>query len=387
MKNPITYDKITCFLCGGGLSYTVYSYTTNLFVGKEKFPIKSTLRLCEKCGLIFNNPRLSEKSLEWIYGTWYGADTALYGSEELERLNTTRLAFIKKHMGAIASKKVLDVGCGGGSFLALLKKHGAQVFGIEPSKDLRKSAKKQYDIEVYGGLLDASFTKKHQGGYDLVTFNEVLEHVYDPVEFLGFVSEVTSKYIYFDVPNTFQPRYGNVADFYGMEHISHFTKESVRTLARALGYEVIAIEEDTKDHMLTVLLKKGDTKHVPKPLEKKAKEAAIRNFKDFKTNREAFIANMKKKVRGHPKVIVYGAGRHTIQMIEHGIVDIRAIDAIVDSNPKKHGKMFMGKRIQSPNILKKRSVPVLISSFDSQEDISRYLTASFPRVSQITFYS
>lgn len=382
-RNLIQYRAIKCLVCNSLFSDVVYEYRTSLLLDDEKYPITSTLNLCDTCGIIFNNPRLKEETLGWLYNTSYGADTALYGSEELKHLNITRVDFIEKYAGAF--RNVIDVGCGGGSLLFLFHQRGKKVYGIEPAADLREYAKANYNLDILSGRLDHEFAEKNDSVYDLVVFNEVLEHVYNPIEFLRFASRITNGFIYFDVPNTLKPRYWNIADFFSCEHLTHFTKYSIRRLAESLGFEVVAIEEDIKNPILKVLLKKGAPVI---PFEGVNEKREVRqSFKEYKKKRGQFLGTLKKKLSGVTDVVIYGAGHHSIQMAENGLLEGITIRDIVDSNSKKHGTNFMGHQIKSPNILVDCPYPVVISTFESQEDIANFITKEFPHIGYIKLYS
>ena len=384
--NPIKYKMIKCFLCKSALSDKVYEYSTSLLFGDEKYPIKSSLNLCNNCGLIFNNPRLTESSLEWLYNTSYGADTALCGSEGTKRLNTMRINFIKKYVGTFRS--VIDIGCGDGSLLSSFRQLGKEVCGIEPNAYLRQYAKTNHNLDLMSERLDRIFAGQNRNKYDLVMFNEVLEHIYNPIEFLQLAAHITKGFIYFDVPNTLKPRHWNIADFFSCEHLTHFTKYSIQRLAQATGFEVVAIEEDLEDPILKVILKKyqivrGDAVITS---QEKGLEEVHQCFRDYKDKRNQSLQILKEKLSGITNAVIYGAGHHTIQMVENGLLEGITIRDIVDSNSKKHSEKFIGHQIKPPNILTNCPHPVIISTFGSQEDVASFIAKEFPRVRYIKLY-
>lgn len=74
--------------------------------------------------------------------------------------------------------RVLDVGCGRGSFLSRCLAKGAKPTGIELNKSAAEYARSR-GVEVREEMLGA-----HVGEYDVVTSFQVLEHVTDPLAFL-----------------------------------------------------------------------------------------------------------------------------------------------------------------------------------------------------------
>jgi SAM-dependent methyltransferase len=73
--------------------------------------------------------------------------------------------------------RILEVGCGTGSNLALLKRFGA-VEAVEPDDGARALASARGGIEVKGGLLPDG-VKLDEGAYDMIAMLDVLEHIPD----------------------------------------------------------------------------------------------------------------------------------------------------------------------------------------------------------------
>jgi 2-polyprenyl-3-methyl-5-hydroxy-6-metoxy-1,4-benzoquinol methylase len=74
--------------------------------------------------------------------------------------------------------RVLDVGCGDGKTLAIMRDLGWQVFGVEPDLEAARAARKAYGIEVFAGDLDAANLESES--FDAVLLHHVIEHVQDP---------------------------------------------------------------------------------------------------------------------------------------------------------------------------------------------------------------
>lgn len=76
--------------------------------------------------------------------------------------------------------RTLDIGAGGGEWVYLMQQLGCEAFGIEPNSGYGSFAKDQYGVEVFLGMYqDASFP---EGGFDLLSLFQVLEHLADPVQ-------------------------------------------------------------------------------------------------------------------------------------------------------------------------------------------------------------
>ena len=87
--------------------------------------------------------------------------------------------------------KILDVGCGGGLLSEPLARIGANVTGLDASKELLSIAKQHAELDkdlssnlkyVHTSIEDFSEEKKEE--YDAVVASEIIEHVIDQELFL-----------------------------------------------------------------------------------------------------------------------------------------------------------------------------------------------------------
>lgn len=101
----------------------------------------------------------------------------------LHEINPLRLEWIDKH-AALAGKKVLDVGCGGGILSESMARRTALVTGI----DLSDKALSVARLHLLESGVSASYRKisaeelavEEPASYDIVTCMEMLEHVPNP---------------------------------------------------------------------------------------------------------------------------------------------------------------------------------------------------------------
>jgi SAM-dependent methyltransferase len=98
--------------------------------------------------------------------------------------------------------RALEVGCGSGSFLNVLKHHGWLVSGVELSPGAAEEAKETFGIDVFtGGLKEAPF---RPGSFDYIHMSHVIEHVANPLELLQSVRDLLKPdgVAYIETPNT-----------------------------------------------------------------------------------------------------------------------------------------------------------------------------------------
>jgi 2-polyprenyl-6-hydroxyphenyl methylase / 3-demethylubiquinone-9 3-methyltransferase len=111
---------------------------------------------------------------------WWDPDSEF---RPLHEINPLRLGWIDQHC-ALAGKRVLDVGCGGGILSESMAARGADVTGIDLSDKALKVAQLhllESGVRVaYRKIAVEELAREEQHGYDVVTCMEVLEHVPDP---------------------------------------------------------------------------------------------------------------------------------------------------------------------------------------------------------------
>jgi len=87
------------------------------------------------------------------------------------------------YLPAIARGRLLDIGCGNGSFLACMRERGWEVQGIEPDPEASRLARERFGLEVVTGTLEE--TSLPANSADAITMTHVIEHVPDPVGLLA----------------------------------------------------------------------------------------------------------------------------------------------------------------------------------------------------------
>lgn len=147
--------------------------------------------------------------------------------------------------------KLMDVGCGDGSFGKVLKERGyEQVWGIEYTDKEAKKAKNVLD-RVFSGPCEEYIPELPESYFDVIFFNDVLEHLVDPYTVLRDIrSKLSSNgVIISSIPNV---RYHNTFmkvlfnkdwkyEDYGVmdrTHLRFFTSKSILRMYREAGYDV-----------------------------------------------------------------------------------------------------------------------------------------------------
>lgn len=145
---------------------------------------------CRGCGLVYLNPRPALSELDTIYPHDYHAfefSAERYGFvyQVRRRLEAKRLLSACKGLGKTA--RIIDVGCGDGFHLRLLRDFGKsswQLEGVEPS-DLAVQAGLNEGLTIHKGTVqDLDLPAE---SYDLAFMIATVEHVDHPAEVLAAV--------------------------------------------------------------------------------------------------------------------------------------------------------------------------------------------------------
>ncbi len=200
---------------------------------------------CRRCGLMQAQPIPSDKFLAEFYNSEFGNDplcgfTMNEKSEKGFRLRATlQFDSLKKifHVGSANDKKVLDVGCHAASFLSLFKKRGWKVQGIDPNPR-SGFAETWYGIRVEQKMFTEGLYEADS--FDGILHSHVLEHVADPkavlVEFHRLLK--SGGWVFIEVPN--ESRVTVTAGVGVKPHLYFFTAATLKKLAEAAGFEVVA---------------------------------------------------------------------------------------------------------------------------------------------------
>jgi len=176
------FENVPCYLCGATSDAPLVEAQDDL-TGK---PGRFQFVTCTSCGLAYQNPRLRLEYIGAYYDDEYiahrkktdwGVLTPLY-RWAMEKHDRDKLKLVRRYVTLDAAARVLDVGCGAGTFLAAVQREsGAQVTGVD-FKDLSHLPWMR-DIEFRCGV----FYDQQLGAraFDLITMWHFLEHDYDPL--------------------------------------------------------------------------------------------------------------------------------------------------------------------------------------------------------------
>lgn len=239
-------ETLSCPLCGPGLF-------KRLFVKKER-----AFWRCGKCSLELQHPLPTQDELRDYYEQSFASGMYLdFTSANLMKEMTARqrLKEIRKRISI--SGRWLDVGCANGVFVKTLADNGVDAEGIELSDHAVKAAK-DAGLNVKCAMLSDVPADET---FDCITAFDVLEHVLDPVAFVGETLERLKPggHAVFTLPNTggiVRRIMGRRWYFYiPEEHLHFFSSKNLESFLKKSGFETVQIgatfKPMTYDYALT----------------------------------------------------------------------------------------------------------------------------------------
>jgi len=202
---------------------------------------------CEHCGMMRLYPLPDQPRVFYPDRYWWAPDDSVTG--RLERIYRTLV--LRDHVRFVLSGRedgepVLDVGCGGGSFLAALQERGLRVVGVDGSRAAAKLAWQSNGVPAVCCLLGGlPFLPRSFG---IITLFHVLEHLSDPQACLENVHRLLTENgrLYVQVPNASSWQFLLLGERWsGLDlprHLIQFRAEDLEDMLGQCGFRVLRLK-------------------------------------------------------------------------------------------------------------------------------------------------
>jgi 2-polyprenyl-3-methyl-5-hydroxy-6-metoxy-1,4-benzoquinol methylase len=233
--NPATRHALT----GTDLLFETTSRTFNL-------------NSCSACDCFFLNPMPGGEEIAGFYPDQYWWKGARPGV--LKRLESLyRRVVLHDHVSFIiratrnlarnaGEVELLDVGCGSGTLMGILKHRGFRVLGVDFSREAASVAEIENGVQVLVGPLEQASFKETT--FDVVTLFHVMEHVANPRDLLSEIRRILKPdgCLILQVPNidSWQSKVFG-AQWYGLDiprHLIDYSKAAMLRLLSDSGFSV-----------------------------------------------------------------------------------------------------------------------------------------------------
>lgn len=240
------FEDVACYLCGTPSS-TPFIWGEDDLTGK---PGRFSFVTCDRCGLRYQNPRLTIEHIKPYYSDEYIAHRkksdwgVLSGffSWVMDRHDRQKDALVSRFVKLDAESRVLDVGCAVGTFLQKIRtRYGSQVSGVDFADLSANPSLAGVDFRC-GLFCDEDF-----GGtrFDLITMWHYLEHDYDPLRTLRRSAELLADdgRVVIEVPRldsmTFRLYQERWPGLQAPQHTVLFDRDHLIAAVHAAGLEVV----------------------------------------------------------------------------------------------------------------------------------------------------
>lgn len=251
-------DVQKCPVCGS-LKFKKVLTANDYLISGECFDIME----CKKCTLRFTSQIPNEEDI----GNYYKSDKYISHAKRITSIFDIVYKIIRKFtlrskrniVKRISQKQsgtLLDIGCGTGDFLKIMKQSGWNINGVEVNAGARKLAQ----TNTGSIILDQTEFFESEQKYDVITLWHSLEHLNTLTRFLEKISVSLNAngVVMIAVPNykSFDAEYykQDWAAYDVPRHLYHFSFESMVKLMEKLGFGLIEYKQLPFDPFYVSLL-------------------------------------------------------------------------------------------------------------------------------------
>lgn len=338
-----------CRVCGGRFFREPLLTYSNMPKAAQHLPDAATLAddrgcdldicQCSLCGLV----QLCNDPVPY----WREVIRATAFSPEMGEFRKNQFrSFVERY--TLAGKKIVEIGCGRGEYLSLMKQAGADVYGTEFGKDSAAHCVKA-GLNVEQIFIENSAVQLANAPFDGFIIMNFLEHLCNPNATLQGICANLADHAtgLVEVPNFDMMLKKNLFSEFIGDHLFYFTRETLNALLERNGFEVVETQEIWHDYIISSVVRK----RTPTDL------SAFRHQQaSLKSELARFVAT-----HGSKNVAVWGAGHQALAVL--ALADLGdSIKYVVDSAPFKQGRYTPSTHIPivSPDTLTSDPVAAIL---------------------------
>lgn len=231
-------------------------------------------------------------------------------------------SFIQKY--SLQGKKILEIGCGRGEFLSLLRQFEVDAYGLEYADE---SVAHCIDngLRVFKGYPDSNAGILDNGPFDAFLLLMFLEHMPWPNDSLRNIFDNLSDNAVglIEVPNFDMILRKKLFSEFISDHLLYFSRDTLHMTLTLNGFDVMECGEIRDDYVISAVVRKKQKLDISHFCEHQAKITSDIND---------FISRFKEK-----KVAIWGAGHQALAVIALTKIGDK-IRYVIDSASFKQGK-------------------------------------------------
>ena len=201
-------------------------------------PLRTVINM--QTGLVRNDPIPGDDELAKFYSEDYRV--SYKGAAKPRRRQILRnfrrvAAYVREFYDVLSpTEKVLDAGAGSGEFAFLMSQLGKDVVGIEPNAGYAAYCRADLGLDIKTAHLSPGMFPK--GSFNFIMLSHVLEHLNDPVKYLGMIADwlAPGGVLYVAVPNIYTyAKSKSRGNMFHYGHIFNFSPWTLRAVADLAG--------------------------------------------------------------------------------------------------------------------------------------------------------
>ena len=299
-------------------------------------------------------------------------------SKEMKKFREVQFKdFVSSH--SLQGKKILEVGCGRGEYLRLMRDTGVNAYGIEHAVDSVYTCVHS-DLLVEKLYIDRSDIEIPHAPFDAFFTMNFFEHAPDPSSMLrGISNNLTADGIgLVEVPNFGMMLKNNQFSEFIRDHLLYFTEKTLASTLKLNDFEILDCKSIWYDYIISAIVRKSDS-DITKPLD----------LSGFATQKNKVVSDLHKFIDKYTpqQVAVYGAGHQALAILSIANLGYNEIEKsskikyIVDDAIFKQGKFAPGSHIPIVNPKKLEEDPVesiIVMAASYSDEVIAKLQSSGP---------
>ena len=250
----------------------------------------------------------------------------------------------------LEGKRVIEIGCGKGEYLALLDLTESEAFGLEHNKESVAEAQKN-GHNVYSGFIKDEQTLIDGYPYDAFFCLNYLEHIPEPGLFLKGIANnlADDSYGLVEVPNFNMMIEKSLYSEFIQDHLSYFTRDSLSNLLSNSGFEILSLDEIWYGYIISATVRKR------RPIDIRG---MIKRRSLLKKSVEDFLTCCR---NNGERIATWGAGHQALANLS--LLEMAGyIDCVIDSAKFKQNKYTPATHlpIVGPEVLEAGNIKVVI---------------------------
>jgi len=300
---------------------------------------------CSGCGLLQLDTEPVDYFREVIRAVAVSAEMTAFRAAQFR-------AFAAKH--GLAGRRLIEIGCGCGEYLTLLRDAGMDARGLEWGEESVNACTAR-GLPAERGFIETENYPIPGGPFDAFAIFSFLEHLPRPNTVLrGIYNNLAEGGVgLVEVPSFDMIVRSHLFSEFMRDHLFYFTRRTLTTTLELNGFEVVSAGEVWHDYILSAVV---------------CKRRAL-DLSAFTGHQEKLRAELESFIGSYGKVAVWGAGHQAFAILALMRLGPR-MRYVVDSAPFKQGKLTPASHIPivAPAALRDDPVDAIVIMAGSYSD-------------------